>query len=284
MPLTDSPIETIAAGLGITEGVVWHPRDRHLVFSDLSAGIVYRWTERDGSSVLRQPSNITNGNYVDREGRILSCEHATSCVVRHEPRYVKVLASHYRGKELNSPNDVVCDSGGRIWFTDPLFGRTNPRVGVLREAQLGFQGVYRIEPDGSLTLIADDFEEPNGLCLAPGEGALYVNDTARKHIRRFAIRPDGQVAGGAVFANIEGDASGKPDGMKVDVEGRVYCTGAGGVHVLSPEGQLLEVIRTSAKTRNFCFGDDDGCTLFLAVDQMICRARVRTAGVLPFVA
>jgi gluconolactonase len=274
MDFLASGIEAIVTGLGITEGVVWHPRDRCLVFSDLTAGKVYRWTEADGPAVLRQPSNITNGNCIDGEGRIVSCEHATSSIVRFEPRYVKTLATHYRGKEFNSPNDVICDRSGRIWFTDPDFGRTNERVGVLREPQLGFKGVFRIEPDGSVTLIADDFETPNGLCLSADEGTLYVNDTQRAHIRRFAVQPDGSVRGGEVFAAIRSDDSGHPDGMKIDAEGRVWCTGAGGVHVLSAGGELLGEVRTQAKTRNFCFGGEDGATLFLAVDQMICRARL----------
>lgn len=274
-------IRPLVTGLGITEGVVWHPRDQYLVFSDLSASVVYRWTQREGATVLRKPSNITNGNFVDRQGRVISCEHATSCVSRMEEggRHVRVLASHYRGQEFNSPNDLVCDSRDRIWFSDPLYGRTNPRVAVLREPQLAFQGVFRLEPDGAVTLIADDFAEPNGLCLAPGEALLYVADTKREHIRRFEVRPDGQVSGGDVFATVAGEGVGKPDGLKVDVAGRVYCTGPGGIHVFSSAGELLGVIATPVKTRNFCFGGADGRTLYLAMDQMIGSLAMEVAGV-----
>lgn len=279
----DAVIEPIVTQLGITEGLVWHPRDQYLVFSDLSAGIVYRWTEHEGASVLRKPSNITNGNYIDRQGRIVSCEHATSCVSRFEAggRHVEVLAAHYRGQELNSPNDIVCDRPGRIWFTDPPFGRTNPRVGVLRPQQLAFQGLFRIETDGTLILVADDFAMPNGLCFSPSEDALLVDDTERHHIRRFRLDKDGKVSGGDVFADVASDDSGKPDGMKVDAMGRIYCTGAGGVHVFSPQGELLGVIRTPAKTRNFCFGGPGLRTLFLGVDKMICRVPMRVGGVAP---
>lgn len=266
-------LEYLAQDLGITEGVTWHPGGGYLVFSDLSAGRVYRWSEAGGLETLRTPSNITNGNCVDREGRIVSCEHASSSVVRFEPggRYIDVLASHFQGKALNSPNDVICDSLGRIWFTDPLYGRTNPRVGVIREPELGFQGVYRIETDGRLVLIADDFSSPNGLCLTPSEDTLLVDDTDRKHIRSFSISQDGRVRGGQVFAKIAGDDTGKPDGMKCDTQGRIFCTGAGGVHVLSPEGHFLGVIRAPAKVRNLCFGGPSGGSLFLAVDRAIMR-------------
>jgi gluconolactonase len=277
----EARIETVVGGLGITEGTVWHPREQCLVFSDLSAGKVYRWEEGKGAAVLRMPSNITNGNYIDRQGRVISCEHATSCVVRFEPRFVRVIASHYQGREFNSPNDIVCDSRGRIWFSDPLFGRTNPRVAVLREPQLGFQGVFRLETDGAVTLVADDFDEPNGLCLSPGEDALYVDDTHRGHIRRFELRADGSVTGGEEFATVQGEGIGKPDGLKVDIQGRVYCTGPGGIHVFTAQGELLGVITTPAKTRNFCFGGPDGRTLYLAMDQAIGRVAMKVAGVLP---
>lgn len=279
----EAPAEPVLTGLGITEGTVWHPREQHLVFSDLSSSTVYRWTQRDGAAVLRRPSNITNGNTLDRQGRVLSCEHATSCVSRIEAdgRFVRVLATHWQGQAFNSPNDIVCDRQGRIWFTDPLFGRTSPRVGVLRPQELGFQGVFRIETDGRVTRIADDFAEPNGLCFTPDERTLLVNDHGRGHIRRYAVDGDGTVSGGDVFAAIPMDDTGKPDGMKVDVDGRVYCTGAGGIHVLAPDGKALGLLRMPDKTRNFCFGGEDGRTLFLAVHGGIWRLRVKVAGVLP---
>jgi gluconolactonase len=273
-------MEYLAQDLGITEGVAWHRQGSFLVFSDLSAGRVYRWREADGLGILRTPSNITNGNCVDREGRIVSCEHASSSVVRFEPegRHISVLASRFQGKELNSPNDVICDSQGRLWFTDPVYGRTNPRVGVLREPEIGFQGVYRIETDGRLVLIADDFSSPNGLCLTPAEDTLLVDDTDRHHIRSFSVSRDGKVRGGQVLASIASDDTGKPDGMKCDAQGRIYCTGAGGVHVLAPGGQLLGVIRTPTKARNLCFGGPQGSIMFLAIDRAILRLPMKARG------
>jgi len=279
----DAGYEILHTGMGITEGIVWHPRDQYLIFSDLSASIVYRWTEADGLALIRKPSNITNGNTLDNQGRLISCEHATSCVSRLEAdgRHMRVLASHYQGKELNSPNDIIVDSRDRIWFTDPHYGRTNPRVGIIRPQDLSFQGVYRIEADGGLTLIADDFDAPNGLCLTPDETALLADDSNRGHIRRFDVLPDGKVMGGQVFAEIGVDSTGKPDGMKVDRAGRVYCTGPGGIHVLTPDGAPLGRIMPPGHVRNFCFGGKDARMLYMAIHGGICRLPLLTPGVQP---
>lgn len=279
----DAMLEPIVTGLGITEGTIWHKAGNYLVFSDLLAGIVHRWSEAEGDTMLRRPSNITNGNFIDRRGRVVSCEHSTNSVTRLESdgRRVTVLAHSYQGKALNSPNDIVVDSRDRIWFTDPTYGRTSPRVGILRPQDLPFQGVYRLDPDGPLTLVAEDYLQPNGLCFSPDEKSLLVNDTDRRHIRRYAVNADGTLSGGDVFAELTGDEPGKPDGMKVDLAGNVYCTGPGGVHVLDPKGRLLGIIRMPELTRNFCFGDPDGRSLFLAASEKIFRLRMKTAGVLP---
>ncbi len=279
----DARLETIATGLTITEGTVWHPRDNYLVFSDLGTGKVYRWSEADGLSILRTPSNITNGNTIDRQGRIISCEHATNCVSRFEadPRHVKVLASTYQGVAFNSPNDVIVDSQDRIWFTDPDYGRTSPRVGIIRPLDLPYKGVFRLDPDGSITLVASDFIQPNGLCLTPDERHLLVNDTTRSHVRRFTVKADGSLEDGEVLATITGDGVGKPDGMKVDTAGRIYTTGPGGIHVLTPEGGFIGVIKTPANTRNFCFGNADYRTMYFAMDEAIARVQLRVTGVAP---
>lgn len=282
----DAEMEPLVTGLGITEGTVWHQAGNFLVFSDLAAGIVYRWSESEGHSVLRRPSNITNGNFIDRQGRVLSCEHSTNCVSRLESdgRRVTVLVDHYQGKALNSPNDIVVDSHDRIWFTDPTYGRTSPRVGILREQDLSFQGIYRLDPNGSLTLVADDYLQPNGLCFTPDEKTLLINDTDRRHIRRYTVSGDGILSGGEVLAELLGDDPGKPDGMKVDRAGNIYCTGPGGIHVLRESGDLLGIIRTPEMTRNFCFGGPDGKDLFLAASTTILRLRMKATGILPQIA
>lgn len=282
----DQSFETIADGFVVTEGIVWHPRDNYLVFSEIPSSTVYKWTTEAGLSVLRTPSNLTNGNTFDRQGRLLSCEHATSSVSRLEEggRHFRVLASHYQGKALNSPNDIVVDSQDRIWFSDPTYGRTRARVGVIRDLELDFRGVYRLDPDGSVTLVAGDFLQPNGLCLTQDETALLVADTDRMHIRRFQVEQDGSLGGGDVFAEISGADEGKPDGLKIDEDGRVYCTGPGGVHVLTAQGKLLGVIRPPDHTRNFCFGGVDGRDLFLATSSAVLRLRMKAKGVLPLLA
>ncbi|CAN0606033.1 unnamed protein product, partial [Ectocarpus sp. 12 AP-2014] len=166
----------------------------------------------------------------------------------HAGKRVTVLASHHGGKELNSPNDVTCDSQGRIWFTDPSFGRTREDLGLLREQDNPVQGVYRLDPDGHLALVCDDFLQPNGLCLSNDETQLFVNDSWGPTIRRFDVDDDGNLTGGNVWATIYGEGEGVPDGMKVDLNNRIFCNGPGGVHVLSPNGQFLGKIATPEKS------------------------------------
>lgn len=276
----DRALEKVAGGFGFTEGPVWHPHERWLLFSDIARSAQYRWSETDGLSPFRLPSNQANGNAFDREGRVVSCEHASSALVRHEHdgKLVRVLADRCEGRALNSPNDVVVDRRGRIWFTDPTFGRIREDLGILRDPELDFRAVFRFDPDGRLTVAADDFEQPNGLCFTGDESRLLVNDSWRDHIRVFAVADDGALSGGEVFAEIVGDGEGVPDGMKVDVEDRVFCNGPGGVHVLSREGAPLGRIRTPEKSTNFTFGCDDLGDLFVTASTSVYRIRTRTRG------
>ncbi len=231
-------------------------------------------------ATFRKPSNKANGNTYDRLGRMLTCEHATSRVVRTDAGgATTVLATHYRGRELNSPNDIVVKRDGFIYFTDPTYGRM-PVYGLPREPELDFRGVYRLAEDGSaLSLLADDFAQPNGLCFSRDERRLYVNDTERGHIRVFTVKDDGSLAAGRVFATLAGTGAGAPDGMKVDRDDNVYCCGPGGVHVLSPDGQALGVIRTPEVVANFAWGDPDMLSLFLTASTSLYRVRTRTPGV-----
>ena len=192
----DAPMERLGTGFAFTEGPVWHPVERHLVFSDMPGDHMRRWSEAGGVATFREPSNKANGNAYDPTGRLVTCEHATSRVTRTEPGGdVTVLATHFEGRELNSPNDIVVKRDGAIYFTDPNYGRRE-YFGVPREQQLDFQGVYRIAPDGSLFLLADDFAQPNGLAFDGPEARLFVNDTEGGHIRVFDVEADGGVRGG----------------------------------------------------------------------------------------
>ena len=258
-------IEKLADGFTFIEGPIWHPDEHWLVFSDIPESRQYRWTPVEGISLHRWPSNMANGNCFDGEGRILTCEHGTSSVVRleNEGKVLTPLATHFGDKRLNSPNDIVVDRAGRIYFTDPPFGRQDHALGVgyPRQAELDFAGVYRLDPDGSLHLLADDFEGPNGLCLSLDESALFVSDTFRFHIRRFDLDGEGRASGGDVWAPVDADftdpTAGKkwvPDGLKSDVEGRLYSSGPGGIHVIHPDATPLGVMLMPEKSANFCFG------------------------------
>jgi gluconolactonase len=238
------------------------------------------WQEGAGIATYRKPSNKGNGNAFDREGRLLTCEHATSRLVREErDGSFTVLASHYKGKELNSPNDLTVKSDGAIYFSDPTFGRIREDVGVPRPLTLDFRGVYCVTPGGTdLRLLADDFEQPNGLCFSPDESRLFVNDTPRLHIRVFGVKPDGSLTGGSVWAETTGEGEGRPDGMKLDSAGILYCTGPGGVHVFDPAGVCLGVILTPERPTNFAWGDADRCGLYITAQTSLYRARVKTPG------
>ncbi len=279
----DLALEQLAGDFQFTEGPIWHPAEHHLTFSDIPANRMYRWSEAEGARVFREPSNMTNGNTYDAQGRILSCEHASSRVTRTEAdSTVTVVASHYEGKELNSPNDIVVRRDGTIWFTDPSYGRSDG-VGKEREPELDFCGVFRIETDGALTLLTKDFQMPNGLAFTPDQDALYIADTPRMHVRRFDIGNDGSLSGGEVFAESTGEGPGAPDGLKTDSAGHVFCAGPGGVHVYHPDdGTCLGVIETPAFCANFTWGGDDMRTFFLTASTALYGTRVKVPGIALF--
>ncbi len=282
----DAGLTRIVSGFEFTEGPVWHPTEAYLLFSDIVGSKLYRWQPDGALTVFRAQSNMANGNTLDPQGRLLTCEHATSRVSRTllqdgaEAGY-EVLASHFAGSELNSPNDIVVKQDGAIYFTDPLSGRS-PYYGVPREPGQPVRGVYRLDAiSGTLTLLVDDFDKPNGLCFSLDERQLFVNDTARFHIRIFDVAPDGTLANGRVWAETVGEGKGVPDGMKVDTAGNVYCCGPGGIHLFDPAGVCLGVIRMPEHTANFVFGDDLQ-SLYITASSSIYRIRTRIPGVLTY--
>ena len=272
-------LEQVATDFIFTEGAMWNGATRELVFSDMPGDIMRKWSAEGGISVLRQPSSKTNGNYYDLEGRLISCEHATSRVVREEANgTLSVLATHYEGKELNSPNDVIVKSDGAIYFTDPTYGRMDV-FGLLREQDLDFQGVYRIDPNsGDLSLLANDFQQPNGLTFSLDEQQLFVNDTDAGHIRVFDVAEDGSISGGVVWAVPEGAGDGGCDGMKIDSEGNLYCTGPGGLHVYASDATCLGVIEVPEVAANFTWGDDDLQAVYITASTSLYRTRVNIPG------
>jgi len=277
-------VERLAEGIGFGEGPVWDRAGARLIFSDMKQDHMRSWREGAGLATFRRPSNKANGNTYDRQGRLLSCEHATSRVVRQEKGgTMTVIASHYGDKELNSPNDIVVKSDGAVYFSDPTYGRIREEVGVVRPLQLSFRGFYRVAGDGAPTqLLADDFEQPNGLCFALDEKQLFVNDTIRGHIRVFDVLANGTVTGGRVWAELTGEGEGRPDGMKFDGAGNLYCTGPGGVHILDAQARCLGVIRTPERVTNIAWGDADLKSLYLTGITALYRVRVKVPGQLTY--
>jgi len=208
---SEAQVEQIGTGCVFTEGPIWDAEGEFLLFSDIPANQMKKWTPDSGITTFRQPSGKSNGLTYDKQKRLIACEHANRRVSRTESDgAVTTIASHYEGKKLNSPNDVVVKSDGSIYFTDPPYGLT-ATYGEEGEQELDFQGVYRLSADGQeLTLLVEDFDRPNGLCFSPDESILYVDDTERMHVRAFDVQSDGTLANGRVFAEEEGE-NGLPD-------------------------------------------------------------------------
>ena len=271
--------ERIATGCLFTEGPLWHPTGEYLLWSDMPGDHLRRWSKADGVTTFRQPCNKSNGLTWDRQGRLLACEHASSQVTRTEPDgRITPLATHYDGKQLNSPNDIVCAQDGGVYFSDPPYGRAE-FYGVKREQELAFQGVYRAGADPrKAMLLVDDFDRPNGLCFSLDGRRLFVNDTARLHIRVFEVKGNGTLSGGQVWAETKGEGKGAPDGMKLDSAGNVYCCGPGGIHVFSPEAVDLGVIQVPEYTANFAWGARDLRTLFITASTSVYTIRTVVPG------
>jgi len=279
-----SEVQRLATGFRFVEGPSWHAAEEALYFSDIIGNAQYRWHERDGVSTFRAPSFMANGTAWDLQGRLLLCEHAGSRVSRVDlAGNYEILASHFEGKQLNSPNDIVVRSDGCIYFTDPPYGR-NATHGVLREQELGFQGVYRLDPESlELTLLVDDFAGPNGLCFSVDESLLFINDTVRQHIRAFDVAPDGTLGHGRLWAETGGSEPGVADGMKVDQAGHLYCCGSGGIHVFDPDGERVGIIRVPEVPANFTWGGAGLRDLLITARQSLYRLRVRIPGHCPWV-
>jgi gluconolactonase len=264
--------ERLATGFQFTEGPVWMP-DGYLLFSDIPASRIYRWAPEDQVEVWREPSGQSNGLTVDQQGRLIACEHGNRRVSRTEADgTVAVLADRYQGKRLNSPNDVAVKSDGTIYFTDPPYG-IQPE-----EREQPCNGLYRILPDGTLELLADDFDRPNGLAFSPDESILYVDDSPRRHVRAFDVRPDGTLTNSRVIADMDHPQPGSPDGMKIDVAGHLYVAGATGVWVFEADGTLLGVIVTPERPANCAWGDADRKALYITARTSLYRIRVKVPG------
>jgi len=275
----DAPVERLAGGFTFIEGPIWHPRDHYLLFSDMPADVRRRYDERGGVREVMRPSNKCNGMTYDANLALVICEHATSSLVRERDGRREILASHFEGKELNSPNDVCVRSDGSIYFSDPWYGRM-PVYGVERPRELGFQGVYRVPPGGGEPQLVVDrnlFEQPNGLCFSPDERLLYINDTVGALIRAFEVRPDGSLGPDRIFASgIRSELEpGVPDGMKCDAAGNVWVTAPGGIWVYSRTGALLGRVRVPELVANLHWGRADWRTLFMCATHSLYAVRTK---------
>ena len=265
--------ERLATGFVFTEGPLWHP-DGYFFFVDVRASMLYRVTPGRPPEVLREKTGGGNGTTFDLQGRLVLCEGDNRRVTRTAADgAIEILVDRFEGKRLNRPNDVVCRSDGSLYFTDP--GLRVP----LAERELPYAGVYRIAPDGTITLIAD-CEYPNGLAFSPDERVLYVANTRwTAYIHAIELDGGGSLVRRRIFADMSSDETdGVPDGMKVDVEGRVYCTGPGGTWVFAPGGARLGIIRTPEVPANLAFGGPDLRTLFFTARTSVYTLRVKTPG------
>src|SRR5918911_310878 len=263
-------LEKLAEGCRWAEGPAYFPAGRYLIWSDVPNDRMLRFDETSGLvSVFRHPAGYSNGNTVDRQGRLVTCEHGNRRVTRTEfDGSVTVVADRYQGKRLNSPNDVVVKSDGSIWFTDPAYGIDSDYEGHKADSEIGACHVYRIDPHtGEVTIVADDFVRPNGLAFSVDEKLLYIADTGvshvkdgPKHIRVFRVGDDGRLSGGEVFATCTNAVF---DGFRLDDEGRIWTSAGDGVHCLTPEGELIGKVLVPERVANVVFGGRKRNRLFI---------------------
>lgn len=277
------PIDDLADGFGgqhgPAEGPLWWHEGGYLLFSDIHNNRRMKYVPGAGVSIFHEPTNRANGLTRDLQGRLIACEHDSRRVTRQElDGTITVIANSFQGRQLNRPNDVVVKSDGCIYFTDPW---TSPMPA--EQWDLTFSGVYRITPDlGTMTLLIADFVLPNGLAFSPDESVLYINDSRRGHIRAFDVLPNGALAKQTdrVFVDLRGDEPGVPDGMKVDIEGNVYCGGSGGLWIIDAKGKKLgRIVHGAPATTNLGFGGSDWRTLYFTSRNHLGALKVKIPGV-----
>ena len=290
----DARIEVLGEGFEWSEGPVWVPARRALLFSDIPRNVIMQWKSGDGVSLFRRAVGYTgsepfkgsepgtNGLILDRQGRLVMCCHGDRCIKRLEKDgTLTVLADRFEGKRFNSPNDLIYHSNGDLYFTDPPYGL--PKRGDDPNRELDYCGVYRLSPQGKVTLLTRDMTRPNGIGLSPDEKTLYVaqSDPQAAIWLAFPIGSDGMLGKPKQLYDATrwvGKRPGLPDGMVIDREGNLWATGPGGVFVFNPSGKLLGRISTGEKTANCTFGED-GSTLFLTADMYLCRLRTTARGI-----
>jgi gluconolactonase len=259
----DDRVEQLFTGGRWTEGPVYVPAGRYLLFDDIPNDRMLRYDECTGAvGVFRQPAGYANGNTLDRQGRLVTCEQGARRVTRTEHDGSRtVLAERFEGKRLNSPNDVVERSDGSLWFTDPSYGIDSDYEGERAQSEIGGCHVYRVDPhSGRVQVVADDLERPNGLAFSRDERRLFVADTRRNHLRVFDVRDDGSLTGGEAIAAC---SAGVFDGLRLDREGRIWAAAGDGVHCFADDGTLLGKLRLPETVSNLTFGGPKRNRLFV---------------------
>jgi gluconolactonase len=286
-------LEKIVDDHGWVEGPVWVPDGEYLLFSDVVRNAIYQWKPGEGERVFLEQSGYTgtapftgpepgsNGLAIDLDGRLVFCQHGNRSISRREPDgRITVLVDRYRGKRINSPNDLVFRSNGDLYFTDPPFGLPQTFEDAAKE--LPFQGVYRLKPDGRLELLSTELNAPNGIAFSPDERTLYVSNADRRRLvwMAFPVRTDGTLGSGRVLFDGTRSTTGRrgvADGMKVDVRGNIFGAGPGGVYIISPAGDLLGWFDFGGNVGNVAWGED-GSTLFITANAAVYRVRLSTVG------
>ena len=277
-------LEKLVGGLRWAEGGVWFGDSERFLFSDIPNDRIMCWSELHGTSVCRSPSQKSNGQTRDLEGRLITCEHDGRRLSRTEhDGSITVLADRFEGRPLNSPNDVTVKSDGTIWFTDPPYGLLDNYYGTVREQYQSHQNVFRLDPaTGELTALISDFVRPNGLCFSPDETTLYVSDTSlshdpngNRHIRQFTVSDGPRLSGGEVFAVVEPGVS---DGLRCDSEGYVWTSAGDGVHCYAPDGRLLGKILVPEMVANVTFGGRHKNRLFICASTSVYAIYLRRQG------
>lgn len=267
----DAEPEGVTSGYQFTEGPIWHP-DGYLLFSDIHANTIYRWSPGEEAVEYLNPSGHSNGLTLDQNGKLLLAQHDGAISRLGEDGELSTVVDSYEGKRLNSPNDLTVKSDGSIYFTDPPYGVSD------EEKELDVNGVYRYSEDEGLQLLIEDFERPNGIVFSPDEEKIYVNDTSTNQIRVYRVNKDGTVESGEVFATMEGDEAGAADGMKVDVDGNLYTTGPGGLWIFSPEGELIQQVKMPSRITNLAWGSLKNSTLFLTSPEAVYKLETNQKG------
>ena len=276
-------LEKLWSGAIWSEGPVWWP-DGGVTWSDIPNNRMLRWHPDTGGSVFRQPSNHSNGHTLDREGRLVSCEHSGRRISRTEQDgTIVTVVDRYDGKRLNSPNDVVVKSDGTIWFSDPSYGILSDDEGIKADSEIGACHVYRFDPaTGEIAIAADDFEKPNGLAFSPDESLLYISDTGfshlengPRHIRVFDVIDGSRLANSRVFAEVLPGAS---DGFRIDIHGNVFTSSHDSIQVYAPDGTRLGKIFVPEIIANCTFGGPDRNRLFITASTSLYAIDVLTQG------